>query len=146
VHPRPDFARRIFERVRESRVQQDNEQWHLLLLEELTDRAGVREGFVRYRVVPQMMAFVYYHIAWLLYVIRPRWSYLLNAWFEDHAEHEYMRYVAENPALEAEPSESIFADDYGRFASVADLFRQIGYDERVHKLESLERVATARFE
>ena len=145
VHPRPDFARRIFERVRESWVQQDNEQWHLLLLEELTDRAGVREGFVRYRVVPQMMAFVYYHIAWLLYVIRPRWSYLLNAWFEDHAEHEYMRYVAENPALEAEPSESIFADDYGRFASVADLFRQIGYDERVHKLESLERVPTARF-
>ena len=145
VHPRPDFARRIFERVRESRIQQDNEQWHLLLLEELTDRAGVREGLVRYRVVPQMMAFVYYHISWLLYVIRPRWSYLLNAWFEDHAEHEYMHYVAENPALEAEPFESIFADDYGRFASVADLFRQIGYDERVHKLETLERVATARF-
>ena len=145
VHPRPDFARRIFERVRESRLQQDNEQWHLLLLEELTDRLGVREGFVRYRVVPQIMAFVYYHIAWLLYVIRPRWSYLLNAWFEDHAEHEYMQYVAENPPLEVEPFESIFADDYGRFASIADLFRQIGYDERVHKLESLERVATARF-
>src|SRR5437867_12674531 len=47
VHPRPDFARRIFERVRESRVQQDNEQWHLLLLEDLTDGAAVRAGVVR---------------------------------------------------------------------------------------------------
>jgi len=97
-------------------------------------------------VVPQLIAFVYYHISWLLYVLRPRWSYLLNAWFEDHAEREYMQYVAETPALEAEPFESIFADDYGHFASLADLFRQVAYDERVHKLESLERVATARFE
>ncbi|MGH7430090.1 MAG: hypothetical protein ACREJ4_17285, partial [Candidatus Methylomirabilaceae bacterium] len=31
----PGFARRIFDRVRESREQQDNEQWHLLILEEL---------------------------------------------------------------------------------------------------------------
>jgi len=57
-----------------------------------------------------------------------------------------MQYVAETPAPEAEPFESIFADDYGHFASLADLFRQVAYDERVHKLESLERVATARFE
>jgi len=130
MHPRPDFARRIFERVKESRLQQDNEQWHLLILEELTDRKGIREGFVRYRLVPQLIAFVYYHISWLLYVLRPRWSYLLNAWFEDHAE----------------PFEGIFADDYGHFASLAHLFRQVAYDERVHKFESLERVATARFE
>ncbi len=37
-------------------------------------------------------------------------------------------------------------EDYGRFASYADLFRQIGYDERVHKLESLARVEAARFQ
>jgi len=145
THAHPDFARRVFERVKESRIQQDNEQWHLLILEELTDRKGVRENFVWYRLLPQVIAFVYYHIAWSLYVVHPRWSYLLNAYFEDHAEHEYMKYVAENPALESESFESTFADDYGRFASLADLFRQIGYDERVHKLESLERVATARF-
>jgi ubiquinol oxidase len=34
-------------------------------------------------------------------VIRPDWSYRLNADFEDHAEHEYMAYVAEHPELEA---------------------------------------------
>jgi hypothetical protein len=35
AHADPDFARRVFEWVRESRSQQDNEQWHLLILEEL---------------------------------------------------------------------------------------------------------------
>ena len=32
----PGFARRVFDRVRSSRWEQDNEQWHLLILEELT--------------------------------------------------------------------------------------------------------------
>jgi hypothetical protein len=146
THAYLDFTRRIFDRVKESRAQQDNEQWHLLILEELTAQKGIRENFLWYRLLPQVVAFVYYHIAWLLYVIRPEWSYLLNAHFEDHAEHEYMTYVAENPGLEVEPFESMFADDYGRFASLADLFRQIGYDERVHKLESLVRVEAARFQ
>jgi hypothetical protein len=146
THAQPDFARRIFDRVKESRAQQDNEQWHLLILEELTDRKHIHENFLWYRLVPQVIAFVYYHVSWLLYVIRPAWSYLLNAHFEDHAEHEYMEYVAEYPALESEPFESMFADDYGHFASLADLFRQIGYDERVHKLESLARLDAARFQ
>ena len=56
-----------------------------------------------------------------------------------------MEYVGENPALESERFASTFADDYGYFSSLADLFRQIGYDERVHKLESLERIEAARF-
>ena len=145
THAHPDFARRIFDRVKESRIQQDNEQWHLLILEELTEKKGIHENFVWYRLIPQVIAFVYYHISWLLYVIRPAWSYLMNAHFEDHAEHEYMAYVAENPALDREPFESMFADDYGKFASLADLFRQIGYDERVHKEESLAWIAAARF-
>lgn len=146
AHADPDFARRIFEWVRESRSQQDNEQWHLLILEELKNKSGIRERFFYRSLMPQAIAFLYYNISWLLYVIRPKWSYLLNAHFEDHAEHEYMKYVAENPALEQVPFESAFGADYGQFASLADLFRQIGYDERVHKLESLARLDSARFQ
>jgi len=146
THADPDFARRIFESVRESRLQQDNEQWHLLILEELNHKKGIRGNFFQYWLIPQVIAFLYYNISWLLYVIRPKWSYLLNAHFEDHAEHEYMKFVAENPALEQEPFESVFREDYGRLASLADLFRQIGYDERVHKLESLARLDVARFQ
>ena len=141
----PGFARRVFDRVRESRAQQDNEQWHLLILEELIARRGFRESFPRYWLVPQLIAFAYYQIIWLMYVIRPAWSYRLNADFEDHAEHEYMEFVREHPELETEPFESAFRDDHGPFASLADVFRQIACDERVHKEESLARLRTPRF-
>jgi ubiquinol oxidase len=144
-YSRPTFARRIFERVHESRDQQDNEQWHLLILEELVERSGRRESFLRYRLLPQALAFVYYHLSWLLYVLHPAWSYALNADFEDHAEHEYALFVEEHPELDGQPYDGHFADEYGHFASLSDLFRQIGHDERVHKQESLARMGDPRF-
>ena len=142
---RPPLARRIFERVEECRSQQDNEQWHLLIIQELIWAAGLRQGTVRHRLLPQVLAFAYHRISCLLYALKPEWSYALNADFEDHAEHEYAEFVAENPQLETTPWRSLVADDYGRFQSVADLLRQIGYDERVHKEESLARLGAARF-
>ena len=141
----PDFARRIFDFIKESRSQQDNEQWHLLILEEMTQKRDIRENFFMYLIVPQFIAFFYYHVSWLLYVMRPSWSYSLNADFEDHAEHEYMEFVKENPAFEGEAFESDFKNDYGDFDSVADLFRNIGLDERHHKDESIARIEKARF-
>lgn len=145
TYGQPHFARRIFEFIGESRTQQDNEQWHLLILEEMVQRKGVRENFLLHRIFPQIVAFLYYHVSWLLYVIKPAWSYGLNVDFEDHAEHEYMEYVRENPALETEPFESDFKKEYGEFRSCADLFRRIGLDERMHKEESANRIAEARF-
>ncbi len=142
---RTDFARRIFDRVTESRSQQDNEQWHLLLLEERIERQQVEEGWLRFSVVPQALAFVYYQLSWLLYVTRPEWSYRLNADFEDHAEHEYAILVTEHPEWEDEPFESAFAEDYASLTCEADLFRQISYDERVHKEASLFRMVEPRF-
>lgn len=144
-YSKPAFARRIFDRVHESRNQQDNEQWHLLILEELVEADGRREPFVRFRVIPQVIAFAYYQLSWVLYALRPAWSYGLNADFEDHAEHEYAEYVSEHPELEDRPYDGIFADEYGHFDSMADLFRQISYDERVHKLDSLEHMSEPRF-
>ena len=146
MYGKPDFARRIFEFVRERRRQQDNEQWHLLILEELIHRKRIHENFFLYRILPQILAFLYYHISWILYVVKPSSSYALNADLEDHAEHEYMEFVRENPELEEEPFTSDFSADYnGHLNSLADLFRRIGYDERIHKLESLERIEHARF-
>jgi hypothetical protein len=142
-YDRPDFARRVFDRVQESRAQQDNEQWHLLILEELL--SGERESFVRHRLVPQILAFAYYQLSWLLYAVQPRWSYRLNADFEDHAEHEYAVFVEEHPELAGRPYDGLFGEEYGRFVSLADLFRQIGHDERVHKEESRARMREPRF-
>lgn len=145
THSDPHFAKDIHDNVVESREQQDNETWHLLILEELTQKKKMRSGFWKIRVLPQILAYVYYHISWLLYVIKPRWSYQLNAEFEDHAEHEYMKFVASHPEFEDEKWESDFKQSYGDHETLADLFRQIGLDEREHKELSLEKIEQARF-
>ncbi len=145
----PGFARRIFDRVRVNRWEQDNEQWHLLILEEMLGdeySAGAeRLGWFRTRLLPQLMAFVYYQLSWITYSIKPAWSYRLNADFEDHAEHEYALLVEEHPDWETTPFVSEFAGDFGHYESLADLFRQICYDERLHKLQSESALNRPRF-
>jgi len=106
---------------------------------------GTREGWAKFTLFPQALAFVYYQLSWLLYVICPAWSYRLNADFEDHAEHEYALLVEEHPEWERQPFESAFAYDYAQLDTIADLFRQIGYDERVHKQESVAAMNRPRF-
>ena len=145
THSLPQLARRVFEFVEEARHQQDNEQWHLLILEELLRERQANQGFLRFVLIPQILAFGYYHLSWILYVIKPALSYRLNADFEDHAEHEYMEYVAETPSLEAEGYAGAFASDYGSFPTLADLFRRIALDEREHKEQSLAHMSAPRF-
>jgi hypothetical protein len=140
----PGFARRVFDRVRASRWEQDNEQWHLQILEELT-RDDPRGPWIKSRVLPQVLAFAYYQLSWMMYALRPAWSYRLNADFEDHAEHEYALLVQEHPEWEDVAYEGSFASDFGSYDSLADLFRQIGYDERLHKLESDVNMRAPRF-
>ncbi|MEV4889546.1 alternative oxidase [Nonomuraea sp. NPDC055795] len=141
---RSGLARRVFERIVEARSDQDNEQFHLLIMEDLIDRQGLKRNWLLHRAAPWMIALFYYHVSWMLFLVRPDWSYRLNAEFEDHAEHEYMTFVAENPDLEFVPDPGTYADEYGRYRSVADLLRQIGHDERVHKLDSLENMREPR--
>jgi hypothetical protein len=69
----------------------------------------------------------------------------VNAAFEDHAEREYMLFVREHPELDSIPFDSAFRRDYGEFSTMGDVIRQIGYDERIHKEESLAKIGTARF-
>jgi hypothetical protein len=137
---RSALARRVFERITATRAEQDNEQWHLLILQDLVQRQGLRQSFLLHRLAPWLIAFFYYHVSWLMFVVKPDWSYRLNADFEDHAEHEYMSFVAESPGLELRPDPGTYAAEYGRYASQADLFRQIGHDERMHKQDSLDGI------
>lgn len=139
------LAKRVYERIVETRMEQDNEQWHLLILQDLVQRDGSRQSFLMHRLAPWIIAFFYYHVSWLLFLVRPEWSYRLNADFEDHAEREYMLYVAEHPELDHRPAPETYAAEYGRYESVADLLRQIGHDERTHKLDSLANMPAPRF-
>jgi ubiquinol oxidase len=72
----------------------------------------------------------------LLFVVCLSWSYRLNADFEDHAEHEYMAMVAEHLDWDCVPFETSFADDFGQFDLLANVFRQIGHGEWAQKRES----------
>ncbi len=141
----PTFARRVHDRVLEARTQQDNELYHLLIIEELLDRGGYRRSLLRGRLLPQAMAFVYYQLSWVLYVARPRWSYELNADFEDHALHSYLEFLDAHAELETTPWHSEFAAEYGSWPTVADVVRRIALDELHHRDESLRRVDQARF-
>jgi ubiquinol oxidase len=141
---KPGLARRIFDTVRVSRWEQDNEQWHLLILEELVDDEP-HGSWLKSRVLPQVLAFGYYQMSWMMYSIKPRWSYRLNADFEDHAEHEYALFVTEHPEWETRTFDSRFTEEFGHYDSLCDLFRQIGYDERLHKLQSEAAMKAPRF-
>ena len=140
----PGFARRVFDRVRASRWEQDNEQWHLLILEELT-RDAPRRSWAKSRVLPQVLAFGYYQLSWMMNALRPAWSSKSALRRYDHAELEYALLVQEHPEWEAAPYEGSFGGEFGTYDSLADLFRQIGYDERLHKLESEVNMRQPRF-
>jgi len=145
VHERKGLPRRIYNRVVESRAQQDNEQWHLFILDEQIAKSEQKESRLMFYWIPQLIAFAYYQLSFFLYVAFPHASYRLNADFEDHAEHEYMLLVQEHPEWETMPFESEFESDYGKYQSMADVFRQIGHDERFHKQESQALLPDARF-
>jgi hypothetical protein len=136
VHDRPASLAAVWGRIRGFRAQQDNEQWHLMILDELVAQSGKKQGRLKYHWLPRLICFGYWHFCWLLYAINPTWSHRLNADFEDHAEHTYAEYVEDHPELETTPWRTVHCRDYGTFSSQADLFRQICLDERSHKEES----------
>jgi ubiquinol oxidase len=144
IRDRSARAMRLYESLIETRTEQDNELWHLLILEELVAASGVRENPVRFRLIPQLIAFAVYRQFWLLRVLNPARSYRLNADIEDHAEHEYAALIAEHPEWEDAQFHSVLASGYAAYESLADLFRQIGSDEGVHKEMSLARISRAR--
>jgi ubiquinol oxidase len=143
THHDPELARAIENDVVESRDQNDNELWHLLIIEEMLAGQGYRQTFWREQAIPQLLALGYYQLRWLLYAVHPRWSYALNADFEDHAVSCYAQFVADNAQFDGQPRDSNWGGDYDpyhRLATVGDLFRRICADEVEHRDTSLEHI------
>jgi hypothetical protein len=116
----------------------------MLIMAELVERSGGKAGWLRFRFLPQVIAIGWWHFCWLLYAVKPAWSHRLNADFEDHAEHTYAEMVVENPAYETTPWDSALCREYGSYASLADLLRQVSHDERCHKQESEQHLLEPR--
>jgi ubiquinol oxidase len=136
VKDNPSKVAMLIERIRGFRAQQENEQWHLLVMNDLVAESGRSGNRFMHRFLPRLICFGYWHFCWLLYVLKPRWSHRLNADFEDHAEHTYAEFLQDHPELETIPWHPTTSAGYGRFATQGDLFRQICLDERHHKQES----------
>lgn len=134
-------AIQLSERSRFARVAQDNETMHVVVISALA-RAEGRSGFIRYSVIPAVFSFFYFWAAYLLYLIRPRWSLELNYLFEQHAFEQYSQFLREHESrLTQTPINSRFLTWYGRScATQYDFFLSVRNDEIIHRNRSIEEI------
>ncbi len=114
------------------REAQDNEYWHLLLINEKMKEDGIKDPWYLSPPVTFCIVLSYVVFAWTMALFNIRRAYLFNVEFEDHAEHVYAQFVKDNPAWENQPVTSALVKEYGDYATWADVFRRIGLDERDH--------------
>ncbi|HJW74290.1 MAG TPA: hypothetical protein VJ787_01290 [Thermoleophilia bacterium] len=124
-----DASREI---VRWSREAEDREYRHLRIIDEKIRQDGAKDPWYLSRPSPQFMVRSYAVLTWSLAQLDIRRGFLLNAEFEDHAEHTYADLVRDHPEWEEQPAASELVKEYGSFETWADVFRRMGLDERDH--------------
>lgn len=110
-----------------------NEYWHLRVVAEKIREDAEQRPFYQAEPLPTLMVESYEGMNWMAARLGLRRAFLLNAEFEDHAEHTYAELVDDHPEWEGQPVTSPVVRGYGEFASWADVFRRIGLDERDHR-------------
>jgi demethoxyubiquinone hydroxylase (CLK1/Coq7/Cat5 family) len=129
-------SRKILEWGREA---QDNEYWHLLILNEKMQEDGTKDPWYLFPIFPFFMVVGYVVLTKFMALVNIERAFLFNAEFEDHAENVYANFVADNKELENQPVRSkLVKEGYGDFDNWADVFRRIGLDERDHRNTSFE--------
>ncbi|HMK92069.1 MAG TPA: hypothetical protein VK576_03640 [Thermoleophilia bacterium] len=127
-------GRAIVEWAREA---EDNEYWHLRVVNEKLRQEAVQDPRYMARPVPFLLLRSYAVAMWVLTRLSRRRAFLLNAELEDHSEHVYAELVHDHPEWDDQPVESALVREFGSFDSWADVFRRIGLDERDHMNASL---------
>ncbi len=117
-----------------SRISQDNETMHVVVLSQLAKKYG-QDGFIRYTLIPLLFSFGYAAASFILYLLSPKSALQLNYLFEDHAFSQYSMFVEGHAEeLKARPVMIDFLDFYGRqVKSEYELFVSIKNDEIVHR-------------
>jgi len=124
-----------------SRLAQDNETMHVVVISQIVKKA--REGnFFIHTLIPLIFSFFYFWIGFLLYIFSPKSSFELNYLFENHALEQYSLFLEKNAdKLRAAPVDSPYLKFYGREVSNEyDLFLSIRNDELIHRNESVEKI------
>jgi len=114
------------------REAQDNEYWHLVVINEKMKEDGIRDPWYLFPLIPWFMVTGYVIMTRIMAVMNIRRAFLFNAEFEDHAEHVYAKFVEDNPGLEDQPVDNSLVAEYGDFETWGDVFMRIGLDERDH--------------
>jgi ubiquinol oxidase len=114
------------------REAQDNEYWHLMVINEKMKEDGVKDPWYLFPIIPFIMVVVYVVLSRFMALVSIRRAFLFNAEFEDHAEHVYAQFVEEHPEWENQPVTNEKVKEYGNLSTWADVFRRIGLDERDH--------------
>jgi demethoxyubiquinone hydroxylase (CLK1/Coq7/Cat5 family) len=135
----PEVVRDAEEILRYGRAAQDNEVQHLRIIEEKLRREAVRDPRYMTRPLPELMSESYNLFSATLSRLGIRRAFMLNAEFEDHAEHTYAELVTAHPEWEEMPVEGDAVKEYAAYHGLdgfdnwADVFRRIGLDERDHR-------------
>lgn len=124
-----------------ARIAQDNETMHVVVVSHLAEREE-KAGIIRHTLIPMLFAFFYYVVSYLLYMLRPRWSYELNYIFEQHAFDQYSEFLESYAdALKSKPMNSEFLTWYGRNPiSQYEFFRSARNDELIHRNQSIKEI------
>ena len=122
-------ARKIMVWGREA---QDNEYWHLLVVNEKMKEDNVKDPWYLNPIFLFLMVSTYGLISRILAIFNISRAFLFNAEFEDHAEHVYAKFVEDHPEWDTQPVNSNLVKEYGDFQTWGDVFRRIGLDERDH--------------
>lgn len=119
-----------------SRDAQDNEYWHLLVLNERFKESGGSHPWYLNAFITHLALYGYMGFSWLLTRLSMRKALLFNAQFEDHAEHTYAEFVRDNLSLFDEPMTNSVVREYADVSNWGDIFCRIALDERDHRNKS----------
>jgi ubiquinol oxidase len=137
----PQRAMRLSQDAYFSRLAQDNETMHVVVISELS-RRHVRAGVLRHTLIPMIFAFFYFWALYWLYFMSRRASYELNFVFESHAMEQYQEFLVRNETkLRHAPVGSNFLCWYGReLRTEYEFFRSVRNDEAIHRSTSMHLI------
>lgn len=135
-------AMRLSNVAKYSRVAQDNETMHVVVISQIARKEGLRAGFFLHTLIPMLFAFFYFWWSYWLYILNPKWSYELNYLFENHALEQYSRFLEiEGEKLKSKSVDSEFLIWYGRNPRTQyEFFKSIRNDEIIHRNTSLKEI------
>jgi hypothetical protein len=120
-----------------SRMAQDNETMHVVVLSQIVQRLRC-QSFFRHTFIPFFFSFFYFWTVYILFLFSRRAALDLNYLFESHAYEQYQKFLdVEGDRLRQTPIMSDFLAFYGRnVRNEYELFELIRNDELVHRNRS----------